>query len=181
MAEDEIEAIKAVQRGDKEHFRLLVSRHKNLVFGLIMRLVRNHSTAEDLSQEVFVKAYQGIKSFRFEAEFSTWLRQITLNHLNSYFASKKYKQQHVTEVNDFEMSAGQPDLEEHAIFKQQARALLNCLAKLRDKFRNALILNSLEGLTYEQVATVESVPVGTVRSRVHTARLLLLNCMGERF
>lgn len=180
MSPEEIESIKAVQQGQKDEFRLLVSLYKNLVFSLIMRMVRNHTIAEDLSQEVFIRAYKSINTFRFESEFSTWLRRIAINHTNSYFSSKNYKKQKLTNSDDFDLHSSDRNQEEQKIEKEKISFLMECLSLIKDKFKNALILSAFEDLSYEEVAKAESVPIGTVRSRINTARVLLLNCLGEK-
>jgi RNA polymerase sigma-70 factor (ECF subfamily) len=179
MGKDETEIIKAVQAGQKEEFRELVSQYKNLVYALIMRQVRHHESAEDLTQEVFIKAFKEINRFRFEAKFSTWLTRIAINHMNTFFTSKAYRKVKVTSAYDFETPSSTPDLEQHTILKQSLGALHNCLAKIKDKFRSVLTLSIFEGLSYEQAAETLQVPVGTVRSRLNMARLLLIECMGE--
>ncbi|MCO6430266.1 MAG: sigma-70 family RNA polymerase sigma factor [Deltaproteobacteria bacterium] len=175
---EEAALIRAVQRGSQEEYRVLVMRYKDMVFNLIKRQVGQHHVAEDIAQEVFVRAYFGIKKFRLDSKFSTWLTRIALNQTNSYFSTKRYKQQSRTESFDgklHEMS----DIEKKAETEEEAEknAMLatfrEALGCLKPKFRDVLVLCGLEGRSYQEAAEILGVPVGTIRSRLNKARLLV--------
>jgi len=165
------EIVRAVVAGDRDLFKHLVSRHKNGVYALLMRQIGNHAVAEELAQEVFVRAFRALPSFRGDASFRTWITKIAMNAANSYFQSKGFKQERVTEAldpvkHDRPSSEGTEGNVKLSFFR-------SALAALSPKLRDALVLVGLEGRKYEDAATILDVPVGTIRSRVNKARLLL--------
>ncbi|MBN8549867.1 MAG: sigma-70 family RNA polymerase sigma factor [Deltaproteobacteria bacterium] len=158
-------------RGNTEEFRHLVSTHKNRIFSMVLRTVGEHAVAEELTQEIFVRAYSSLAKFRFESSFSTWLTCIALNHTNSYFKSKKYKQKVRTVC--FEPRVHDQSNEMESEIETDAAVLENfreALQELKPAFREIIVLCSLEGKSYEEVAGILAVPVGTVRSRLNRAR-----------
>ena len=171
---EEQEIIARVLAGEREEFRHLVRRYQDMVFALVMRQVGQRTTAEELTQEVFIRAFRSLHTFREEAKFSTWLIRIAINHTNSFFVSKRFKQSQKTEefnpaVHDMTTSSPESELER----KQRAQTLQKALAGLKPNFRDVITLCGLEGKSYDEAAEVLGIPVGTVRSRLNKARLLV--------
>jgi RNA polymerase sigma-70 factor (ECF subfamily) len=174
--------IAAVLAGERDAFGLLVERHKQMLFALILRQVRQASLAEELSQESFVKAYLGLKSFRGKARFSTWLTRIGLNQVSSYFNSARFKQQRLQESFELERHEMSSDQQEDCLLQERKnQAFRIALAKLKPKFREVIVLCGLEGKSYEEAAQVLEVPIGTIRSRLNTARLQLQESIASAF
>lgn len=174
----EAELIRRILAGEVDLYRHLVSSYKDVVFGIVMRQTADFSTAEDLTQEAFVKAFQNLQSFRSDSKFSTWLVRIALNHTSSYFNSKSFKQRKRTEtfeVSKHDMKDSQ--IEQQQLLKERYGHFQLCLAKLKPALRDVVTLCGLEGRSYEDVAVVVDIPVGTVRSRLNKARLVLRDCM----
>lgn len=174
---DETSIIKQIQGGARDEYRHLVSSYKNLIYSIIIKQVGSHEVAEDLAQDTFLKAYKNIQGFRFESKFSTWLTRIALNLTSNYFKSKAYRnvRQNVL-ADDLHLEALNNPAEELER-KKQLTQLSECLAKLSERFRTALLLTSLEGKEYQEVSEILQVPIGTIRSRLNRARLLLSKCM----
>ena len=107
--------VSRVLSGEKEVFRELVERHKNVVFGSLMRLCGNRELAEELTQETFVRAYTSLRSFRFEARLSTWLVQIAANCASSYFSSRDFRVRKRSIRFEQEIHAGQAESAERQI------------------------------------------------------------------
>ncbi len=166
--------------GDQASFRELVTRHKTAVYSLILRQIGDAATAEELAQEVFVKAFMNIKSFRFESAFSTWLIRIALNHTNSYLSSRAEKQRRRTDpmLNDMHAD-GSDDPEKSYQKAQRMKRFREALSHLSPKLRSALILCGIEGKSYEEAADILQIPVGTVRSRLNHARLEMKKALFE--
>lgn len=178
--EGESEVIKQVLSGDKNAFESLVVTHQDLIFAMIMRQVGHVSTAEELTQEVFIKAFKNLKSFNFEAKFSTWLTRIAINHTTSFFRSRRFKESKQTEAIKEEANKVSEDkLSSGYELKEQLAAFRNCFKKLGPKFQAIITLCGLEERSYEEAALIAEVPLGTVRSRLNKARLLLKDCMSE--
>ena len=169
------EIARRIISGDKDEFKILVQRHKDLVFSMLRRQITDHGIAEDLAQETFLRAYRNLGSFRGECRFSTWLVRIALNQVSSYFSSRRYKETEKTEffraqLHDAAISSqSDPSRQEERLFQR----LTAGLAKLKQKFRDTLVLCALEGKSYEEAAIILQVPVGTVRSRLNKARRLM--------
>ena len=171
--------VRRAAAGDHAAFREIVSSYRNAVFTLVLRQVGSHCVAEELAQEIFVKAYLHMNTFRFESRFSTWLTRIALNHTNSYFASRRYKQSSRTEEFKPEIHAEGGESPEALMERKERMARFRAgLAALSPKLRDALTLCALEGRSYEEAAEVMKVPVGTVRSRLNKARLQLKEIVG---
>lgn len=184
IPDEEQELIRQVQSGQTDEFRHLVTRYKNLVFSMIMRQVSRASVAEELTQEVFVKSFTNIKKFRLESKFSTWLTRIALNHTNTYFTSKKYRVEQVSESFDITKHEAHVKKENHDAENDERHERLMgkfkaALAKIKPIFREVLVLCALEGKTYEEVSEILDVPIGTVRSRLNKARLLMRQVVEE--
>jgi RNA polymerase sigma factor (sigma-70 family) len=104
--EHEATLIRRIVAGEKDLFRSLVDAHKGMTFSLIMRQVNNRAIAEELTQEIFVKAYLNLSRFRGDSKFSTWLTRIALNHCNTYFSSKAYKESMRADIFEPEKHGG---------------------------------------------------------------------------
>lgn len=169
----EREIIERVQNGSKEDFRLLVAAHQSRIFAAIVRQGVERSIAMELSQEVFLKAFLNIGSFRFEARFSTWLLRIAVNHTSSYFASKRFKQRKRTVPLDetwYEQSRS--GFDEDGYDLEALKRLKQAAAQLPPKYREVLVLCGFEQRPYQEAASLLGIPVGTVRSRLHKARCM---------
>ncbi|MCC6931909.1 MAG: sigma-70 family RNA polymerase sigma factor [Deltaproteobacteria bacterium] len=94
--QSDTELIHTVLGGNRDEFRCLVRKYQNQVFAMIRRQVNNNPVAEDLTQETFLRAFKGLKSFDHRASFSTWLIRIALNTTSTYFSSAQYKKQRLT-------------------------------------------------------------------------------------
>jgi len=174
QTETEAELIRRILEGAKDDYRELVLAHQSFVFALIMRQIGNQAIANELTQETFLKAYTNLNRFRFEAQFSTWITRIALNVCNSYFSSKKFKQQKNTisiEDSTFEDSAPAEDAK---VFDCETRERLKTsLAALSPKLKDAIVLCGFEERSYAEAASILQIPVGTVRSRLNKARNIL--------
>jgi len=173
----ETELIRRIVQGERELFRELISRHKNMVYGMIMRQVSDHATAEDLAQEVFLKAYTNLNRFRGDSQFATWITRIALNATTSYFSSRRYKERRRSEpfepIRHDHAEASASDAEDEVVTDAMKAQFRTALATLHPRYREVIVLIGLEGRSYEDAADTLEVPIGTVRSRLSKARELL--------
>ena len=170
-SEDEA-LVRAIIAGNSDACRFVVRRYANLLTGVIQRQVGDAELAQDLAQDSFLRAYNGLKDFQFEAKLSTWLVRIALNVTQSHFASRRYQEQKRSESFDLKQhDASGDDMDEQYQKKARLQKYREALASLAPKFREVLVLCALEGKSYEETATLLAVPVGTVRSRLNAARL----------
>ena len=163
---DDCEIIAAVLEGDSASFRLLVDRHAGLVFSFVRNLIRQPADAEDLCQETFVAAYRHLASFDPRiARFSTWLLSIARNSCLTHLRRRETRPCDVPQVPSQE-----PGPDARACRAELWRALDAALDDLPLPQRTAFVLSEIEQLSYAEIAVIESVEVGTVKSRVSRAR-----------
>lgn len=158
--------------GEYGAFEELVRRYRNDVFALAYHYVRNREEAWDLSQEVFVKAHAGLKHFRGESSFKTWLLRITANRCKDFFKKRRLRTVALESPDgqtvDPPASGQTPD--QSAESAELGAALDAALKTLPEKHRMAIVLREYQGLSYEAMAEVMQCSLGTVMSRLHHAR-----------
>ena len=180
MSDKEVDQllVERVQRGDKLAFDLLVSKYQRKLGRLISRFVRDSAEAEDVTQEAFIKAYRALPGFRGESAFYTWLYRIGINTAKNYLLSSKRRAPTSTtfdaeESESFEDASLLREVttpENELMSKQVVGVVQASLQQLPEDLRSALTLREIEGLSYEEIASVMNCPVGTVRSRIFRAR-----------
>ena len=159
------------QSGDMAAFEELVRRTRNQVFAVAFRFVHNREDAWDISQEVFVKAYRSLKSFRGEAAFKTWLLRITANQCKDQLKKRRLVAVELDETQGTQESPSTDQAPAAAAAAAELReAIDKALAQLPVKHRTAFILREFEGLSYEEMAQAMGISLGTVMSRLHHAR-----------
>jgi RNA polymerase sigma-70 factor, ECF subfamily len=166
--------ITAFQSGNQDVYRILVERHQERIRNLLFSIFHDRDFIDDLAQEVFIKAYQALPRFRFEASFYTWLYRIAVNKSRDELRKKKLRRffsfQTLDEGIEKEMhtrlSVPPEDRD-----TQELVAL--GLQTLPEKFRTAVVLKDIDGLSYEEIAEVMQCELGTVKSRISRARSML--------
>ena len=163
----ERELIEEILLGQKELYVKLVERHQSLVYGLIMRQVREPEISQEIAQEVFIKAFQKLDTFQFKSKFSSWLSRICINQINNYFSSRRYKEESkMTCKENISEASNSHDTE--LLLK-----LRRSVHSLSEIYREVLILCAFEGHSYAETAEILNIPIGTVRSRLNKARLII--------
>ncbi|MGC6494784.1 MAG: RNA polymerase sigma factor [Myxococcota bacterium] len=169
------------QRGDRHAFSQLVQRYQNRIYGLCFRLVGRHASAEEVAQEVFVRAWRGLSRFRHDASFTTWLRRIAVNTAANHRDARTRRGwgKH-TSIDHTSTERPRPLLEvldggsdsASRTHQREARQVVdNALASLEPAHREVLVLRELEDLDYDEIAELLDLQVGTVKSRLHRARV----------
>lgn len=168
------------QQNDLNAFEDLIKLYQDRVFTLCRQLTGNHADAQDLAQEVFVKAYYGLGNFRGEADFGTWLHRIAVNQwLNSRrkknLASFSLDAPLLTEEGEMmrEVAATAPDPEEAYEQSETRQMVAVALENISAEHRMVLVLRELNGMSYEEIASILNCSLGTVKSRLNRARLAL--------
>jgi RNA polymerase sigma-70 factor, ECF subfamily len=170
--------VERAQRGDKHAFELLVSKYQRKLARLLARFIRDPVEVEDVAQEAFIKAYRALPSFRGDSAFYTWLYRIGINTAKNYLVAMGRRAPTTTEFNSddaesFEDAEQLRDIntpESMLMSAEIARTVNDTLEGLPEELRNAITLRELEGLSYEDIATIMNCPIGTVRSRIFRAR-----------
>jgi RNA polymerase sigma-70 factor, ECF subfamily len=166
------------QTGDKRAFELLVIKYQRKVERLISRIVRDQAEIEDVTQEAFIKAYRALANFRGDSAFYTWLYRIAVNTAKNYLISQGRRAPTSTEYDaeeaeGFEDATGLRDIatpDAQLMSKQIGEIVNRTIERLPDELRTAITLREIDGLAYEEIATIMDCPIGTVRSRIFRAR-----------
>lgn len=178
MSADDLQLIKECLDGDGASFGVLVRRHQDRLFNCVYRLVENAEDAHDVVQEAFLHAYQALDSFKGDSLFFTWLYRIAVNAAIS-LKRKRRVVLSIDGVRSGEAGAEPPDPSEmtrpgyHLEQEEQGQCIQRALARLSPEHRAVLVMKDMEGQKYEMMAEVLGVPIGTIRSRLHRARLEL--------
>lgn len=178
MSADDRRLIEECLRGRSAAFGELVSRYQDRLYNTVYRLLDNAEDAQDAVQEAFINAYQSLHSFKGDSLFFTWLYRIAVNTAISF--KRKHRAflrvqtgpegSSVIEPAD-PHEANQPG---HSLEQaEEERKLHQALARLSPEHRAVLIMKDMEGQKYEDMAEILGVPIGTIRSRLHRARLEL--------
>lgn len=168
------EVIARILDGQKELFAELVERHKDFVYGVILGSTNgDREEAEDLAQEVFIKAYRSLSGFRRESSFSTWVYRIAVNHMADHFRSRKPVTVALDGVLNGSLSDSGSTPEEEAFSMEQRIIVQRSLAELSDDYRQVLFLYHYHGLSYAEIAARLNIPVKTVETRLYRAKKVL--------
>ena len=179
MSEQNVDQVlvERVQKGDKNAFNLLVTKYQHKVANLVSRYVSNNSDVPDIVQESFIKAYRALPNFRGESAFYTWLYRIAVNCAKNHSVALGRKPpSNDVEVEDAEFYDGGDALRENAspekvlLTEEIKTVIFKTIEQLPDDLRIAINFREIEGLSYEEIATIMDCPVGTVRSRIFRAR-----------
>lgn len=181
MSDREIDQqiVERVQRGEKQAFDLLVIKYQRKLARLISQFIRDSGEVEDVTQEAFIKAYRALPSFRGDSAFYTWLYRIGINTAKNFLVAQGRRAPTNTQrfdsedAENFEEGGNLRELntpESELMSKQIAQTVNLTLDELPEELRTAIILREIEGLSYEEIASVMNCPIGTVRSRIFRAR-----------
>ncbi len=163
-----------------DDFAEFVKQHEKAVYNICLRSCRSADDAFDLSQEVFIKAWRGMDSFRGDAAPSTWLYRLAVNTCAD-FARKKARSREVIPFNDQEISVSDERYEPALVLekKELSLALSLALAELPPESRHILLLRESAGLSYREIGEVMSLEEGTVKSRLARARMALREILSK--
>jgi RNA polymerase sigma-70 factor (ECF subfamily) len=170
--------VERAQRGEKHAFDLLVAKYQRKLARLLSRFIRNPAEVDDVAQDAFIKAYRALPSFRGDSAFYTWLYRIGINTAKNYLVSMGRRAPTVTdfdaeEAETFDDGEQLRDIntpESMLMSKQVAETVNEAIESLPDELRTAIQLREIEGLSYEEIASIMNCPIGTVRSRIFRAR-----------
>jgi RNA polymerase sigma-70 factor (ECF subfamily) len=180
IAGDSAELLARLRAGDRRAFEDLVREQQHRVYGVALRMLGNAAEAQDVAQEVFIRAHRGLAEFRGDARLSTWLYTIASRLcLNRLAGSERRLTRHGEDALE-RLADVRPGPDQALEREELEEALHRAIAELPEERRIVVVLRDVEGLAYEEIAEVLELPVGTVRSRLHRARLDLKEKL-ERF
>ncbi len=175
------EIVVLAREGREAAYRELIRRYERPIFSLILRMVRDRQLAEDLAQETFIKTLNAIASYRPEFKFSSWIFKIANNAAIDHLRRRELNTlsidgaPHATTAEDIEATALQVgDRGESPLAELEARelgsAIERAIGQLRPEYRSCIMLRHVEGLAYEEIASMLDLPLGTVKTYIHRAR-----------
>ena len=179
------------KQGHDAAFRELVRRYERPVFSLLYRMVRDRALAEDLAQETFIKVLNGIKSYRPEFKFSSWIFKIANNAAIDHLRRKSIDTLSLDGAPGAETadqiratslqldSRGESPLSE-VENRELGTAIERAIARLRPEYRSCILLRHVEGYSYEEIAESLDLPLGTVKTYIHRARNELRGYLEDR-
>jgi RNA polymerase sigma-70 factor, ECF subfamily len=174
--QEEANLVAASKKGDQDSFAQLVQQHQRRVFNLVFRMLQQYEEANEVTQETFLAAWQGLPSFRGDARFSTWLYRIAYNCALKQLEQRKRDKAIQIELQTEEMvaSSTQEQRVDAEIESRARQALVHeQLANLPAKYRIVLVLRHLQDMTYEEMAEILTMPIGTIKTHLFRARNLL--------
>jgi RNA polymerase sigma-70 factor (ECF subfamily) len=185
IAFEDLALIERCRRGETQAFGLLVAKYQDRIFNLIWRMCPRQADAEELAQEVFLKAMEKLDQFRGHSQFYTWLFRIAANHVLSYRRREgRIRFVPRAEAADCDERAGavpaaalaqhrDPPPEAGAMASETSARVAEALETLDEEHRLIVVLRDVEDMDYAEIAAVLDLPLGTVKSRLHRARTLL--------
>jgi RNA polymerase sigma-70 factor, ECF subfamily len=172
--------IEQIQKGDQRAFNRLVHHHYNRVYRIVYGILRNEENAKDVTQQVWIKVWKKIDTFKGEASFSTWLYRIsTFTALDFIRANKKHRKLDSIEASEetegikpIQLSSDNTDEQPRTSLRKKEimAGFQKALTQLNEQHRTALVLREIEGLSYEEIADIMKCKIGTVMSRIFNAR-----------
>ncbi|UCG21932.1 MAG: sigma-70 family RNA polymerase sigma factor [Deltaproteobacteria bacterium] len=190
--EEEQLLVDRCRQGDRDSFAELMRLHQKQIYNFTYRMLGSEEEAEDLTQDIFVAAFRGIRRFRGEAKFSTWLYRIALNQTRNrikYLARRDFFARQSRRLRPGEESPWQnpelladiaPTPEQWTLSKSLAIQVQSCLNQMAPQARQILLLRDVQGFSYEELSEMLSLNPGTVKSRLHRARAALQECLADK-
>ena len=174
----ERDLIRKAKQGDMHAFEELILKHEKIVYNVALRMMNHGEDAKDISQEVFLKAYRSLSNFDERSAFSTWLYRITYNTCIDDMRKRKGKQSYSLEeeLENEEGSmqrqiADEGDTPEESLLREEQKSeILQALDNLSAEHKAAIILRDVKGLSYEEIAEILELSLGTVKSRISRGR-----------
>ena len=180
MQDNDAELITQALGGSQVAFRNLAQKHRSSVYHIISKIIRDHETANDLVQETFMKAFVSLASYRPEYRFSTWLYKIAANCSIDYLRKKRIQALSLDSHPDNAADGRQFEVPDYSYHpgralerKEQRVGIEEAIASLPDKYREVIIYRHKDDKSYEEIADLLRIPIGTVKARIFRARELL--------
>jgi len=178
----------ALENGDQKAYAELMTRYRDSVYYMLMKMVNNKDDADDLTIEAFGKAFNRLKQYTPQFAFSTWLFKIASNNAIDFIRKKKNEQFYTGYTNHLNEDGGESkyvvkstdlDPEENYIKKQKIESLKLIVEKLKPKYRQLVEMRYYEELSYEEIAEQLKLPIGTVKAQLFRARDFLFQVLNN--
>lgn len=159
---------------------MLVNAYSKRIFNMAYQFTGAYEEAEDMTQEIFMKLYNSLEKYDFEKNFSAWLVTLAKNHLIDQYRRTRWEKKSRDEFNEHYLSTETSDRPEEGVIREESKKMIwEGLGKLSSDVRMTVILRDIQGKSYEEIAEIMSLPLGTVKSRVNRGRLQLAKILKE--
>lgn len=174
---DDLELVNRSLKNDEDAKTMLMDRYYKKVYNISYKFVGKFSEAEDLTQEIFFKVFSQLEKFRPDGVFSFWIQRVARNHcIDNYRKTRKEKLLLLQHQNDLSFKdESLVDQQETLENQERMKNILNEIEKLPTSLKNCLIMRDLHGYSYQEIADVLHLPVGTVKSRINRSRKELIS------
>lgn len=173
MVQREQILIKQAKKGDVDCFEELIKEYQQFAYNIALKMTRNAEDAKDLTQEAFVKVYKNMNKYREDSKFSTWLYRIVVNTCKDFL--RKKKDVALGEDEDYILEIPQTDIDADPVSSYERsevqQYIKHAIDELPEPFKTTFILCDVNGMSYAEIADIQDVALGTVRSRIHRARM----------
>ncbi|HIP76107.1 MAG TPA: RNA polymerase sigma factor RpoE [Psychromonas hadalis] len=176
----DFQLIERIQNGEQLAFTLLVKKYQGRVANILLRYISNQADIADVTQDVFIKVYKSLFSFKGNSAFYTWLYRITVNTAKNYLTSRNRRPPafdiDIEDAENVDNVHAMTDSEspENLLHLEQVKVVvIETIESLPDELKSAITLREIEGMSYAEIADIEMCPVGTVRSRIFRAREII--------
>jgi RNA polymerase sigma-70 factor (ECF subfamily) len=179
LPDQDADLISELRRGSEEAFASLLAAYERPIYNFVYRLLEDPEDAPDVTQEVFFKVFRKIREFRGECSLKTWLYRITVNEASNrrrWFGRHRKRETPLEDRQDgvpavADVVADRQESQYEQLLRQERmQALEKALSEVQESFRAAVVMRDIEGLSYEEIAEILRVPVGTVKSRILRGR-----------
>lgn len=180
-ADDDASLVRASQRGDRDAFGILVSRHASAVLSVTRRMLGQTADAEDVAQEAFVAAYKALQGFQLEAKFSTWLYRIAVNKCTDVLRTRRPGTVSIDAgAEEGTWEPADEDTPDRALEQGELAGQLDqAVQALPPLYRESFVLRHVEGLGYDEMSTILGVHRDTLKMRVYKARHILCRSLAH--
>ena len=177
---DDIVHICRCLTGHREAFEPLVSKYKNLVFGIALNILKNRNEAADVTQEVFLKAWANLSRYDSQYSFKTWIARITVNHsinVNNKNKNNPSVMWDETEIERVSTDRGIP--EDETLGKEKRESVRKAIEALPDMYRMVITLFHQQSLSYDEICKITGYPLSIIKNRLYRARKMLAESLSE--
>ncbi len=181
---EDIELVQTALKGEKKAFEMIIQKYQSPLANYIGRMVKQNELALDITQEVFIKAYSSLHSFRQEYKFKTWLFKIASNTVIDYWRKKKIDAFSIDQPYDldgdsvpFQIPSKNPSVDKIVELHDVRERIEKVLDKLPVNLKELFVWRHINDLSYEEMAEIKGIPVGTIKNRVFQAKEMLRKYM----
>lgn len=178
---DLINLVNAAANGNTESFRVIVEQYQGFVFALVKKFIKSRPDAEDVVQEVFIRLWRNLRSYKKDMKFTTWLYKITVNKCLDFLKSGEFKSGRQSDSPDNLAIAGAASADETVVNAELRNAVEACAATLTPKQKAVFILRDVEGLEMNEIAEILTMSPGNIKSNLYYARIKMAELLNSYY